>query len=273
MPRSVQRRVFLSWVRFVMPLIVVLVMISLSIGQAHEVPHFEVASVKVHKGQGGNVTRQVGPTTITYLNVSLRELIEQAYGVKHYQFSGPAWVMDFGSQERYDLIGKASVLTPQHELWTMAIPLLQERFKLSIHQEKREIPVYALVVAKGGPKISVGDGGDQSKELTTSGAISYKNYTMDAFADDVSTVLQRFQRPVLNRTSLEGRYSFATNLLNIPAGLSQAAYRNALIEAVTTLDDSPVFTNVKELGLSIESQKAQIDMIVIDHAEKTPEEN
>jgi uncharacterized protein (TIGR03435 family) len=252
--------------KLVMPLIVVLLMMSLSSGQAQEVPHFEVASVKVHKGQGGNVTRQVGPATITYLNVSLRELIEQAYGVKHYQFSGPAWIMDFGSQERYDLIGKASLPTSQHELWTMAIRLLQERFKLAIHQEKREIPVYALVV-------SVGDGGDQSKELAASGATSYKNYTMDAFADDLSTVLQRFQRPVLNRTSLEGRYSFTTNLLNLPAGLSPAEYRNAIIHAVASLDDSPVFTNLKDLGLSIESAKAQIDMIVIDHAAKVPEEN
>ena len=106
------------------------------------------------------------------------------------------------------------------------------------------------------------------------GAIAYKNYTMDAFADVLTTVLQRFQRPVLNRTGLEGRYSFTANFLNISAGLSQAEYRKALIEAVTSSDvDSPVFTNLKELGLSLESQKAPLDVIVIDHAEKVPEEN
>jgi uncharacterized protein (TIGR03435 family) len=96
---------------------------------------------------------------------------------------------------------------------------------------------------------------------------------MDAFADDVSTVLQRLERPVLNRTGLQGRYSFTTNLLNIPAGLSPAEYRNAIIQAVVSPDDSPVFTNVKELGLSLESTKAEIDVIVIDHVEKTPTEN
>lgn len=96
---------------------------------------------------------------------------------------------------------------------------------------------------------------------------------MDAFADVLTTALQRFQRPVLNRTGLEGRYSFSANLLNIPAGLSPADYRKALVEVIASSDDSPVFTNVKELGLSIELQKAQFDVIVIDHAEKVPEEN
>jgi uncharacterized protein (TIGR03435 family) len=238
---------------------------------AQEAPRFEVASVKAHKG-GGPVTRQVEPTTITYLNVSPRELIELAYGVKRYQFSGPSW-LDYDSRDRYDLIGKASGPAPQRELWAMVIPLLQERFKLATHHEKRELPVYALVVAKGGHRLSVADGEEQSTEFLTSGAINYKNYTMDALADGLTTLLQFF-RPVVNRTGLEGRYSFTANFLNIPAGLSQAEYLKALREAVASSDvDSPVFTNVKELGLSLESQKAPIDVIVIDHAEKVPEEN
>ena len=272
MPTNVQRRAVLEFAFVVMPIATLQVVISLPPGQAQEVPHFEVASVRVHKGEGG-VTRHVGPTTITYLNVSLRELIELAYGVKRYQFSGPAW-LDYGSQDRYDLIGKASAPGTQRELGAMVIPLLQERFKLAIHHEKRELPVYALIIAKGGPKFSAGDGEDQSAEFMSSGAISYKNYTMDALADVLSPLLQRFQRPVLNRTGLEGHYSFTANFLNIPAGLSQAGYRKALMEAVaSSAVDSPAFTNLKELGLRLESQKAQIDVLVVDHAEKVPEGN
>lgn len=253
-------------------LIAVLVTLLSPAGQAQGAPHFEVASVKVHKGEGG-VTRQVGITTITYLNVSLRELIELSYGVKRYQFSGPAW-LDYDSQERYDLIGKASDPAPPDELWAMVIPLLQERFRLAVHYEKREVPVYALVAAKGGPKLSAGDGKQQSTEFTTSGAVSYKNYAMDAFADVLTTILQRFGKPVLNRTGLEERYSFTANLLDIPAGLSPAEYRKALVEAVASSAlDSPVFTNLKELGLRLESQKAKLDVLVVDHAEKAPEPN
>lgn len=267
MPMNIQRRARFRGVIGMFALIAVASLIAV----AQEAPRFEVASVKAHKGQGG-VTRQVGPTTITYLNVSLRELIELAYGVKRYQFSGPAG-LDYDSQDRYDLIGKASAPVSERELWAMVIPVLQERFKLAVHHEKRELPVYALIVAKGGPKFSVGDGEEPHTESTTSGAISYKNITMDAFADMLTTVLQQF-RPVLNRTGLEGRYSFTANLLNIPAGLSQAQYRKALIDAVaSTAVDSPVFTNVKELGLSLESQKAPVDVIVVDHVEKTPTEN
>jgi uncharacterized protein (TIGR03435 family) len=267
---NIQRRAHLTGVIGKFALIAVTSLTSHWISVAQEAPRFEVASVKAHKGQGG-VTRQVGPTTITYLNVSLRELIERAYGVKRYQFSGRG--LDYDSQDRYDLIGKASAPASERELWAMVIPVLQERFKLAIHHEERELSVYALTVAKGGPKFSVGDGEEQSTESTTSGAISYKNCTMDAFADMLTTVLQQF-RPVLNRTGLEGRYSFTANLLNIPAGLSQAQYRKALIDAVaSTAVDSPVFTNVKELGLSLQSQKALIDVIVVDHAEKIPSEN
>lgn len=241
------------------------------IAVAQEVPHFEVASVKVHK-EGGGSTRQVGPTTITEQNVSLRALIENAYGVKRYQFSGPAW-LDYDSQDRYDLVAKASAAASERELWVMVIPLLQERFKLAIHHETRELPVYALIVVKGGPKFSVGDGEEQSTGFSLTGATSFKNYTMDAFADLLTTFLQR-DRPVLNRTGLEGRYSFSANLLNTPAGLSQADYLKAVREAVASpAVDSPVFTNLKELGLSLELQKAPIDVIVVDHAEKVPSEN
>lgn len=245
-------------------------------GQAQEAPHFEVASVKGHRGEGG-VTRQVGPTTITYVNVSLRELIEQAYGVKRYQFSGPAW-LDYDSQDRYDLIGKASAPASERELWAMVIPLLLERFRLAVHHETKNLPVYALIVARGGPKLgpelSADDGEKPSAASIATGATSYKNYTMDAFADALTAILQRFGKPVLNRTGLTGSYSFTANLLNIPAGLSPAEYRKALVEAVTSSAvDSPVFTNLKELGLRLESQKAKLDVLVVDHAEKVPETN
>lgn len=237
--------------------------------EAQTPPQFEVASVKARKG-GGAVTRQVGPATITYLNVSLRELIELAYGVRDYQFSGPAW-LDFGSQDRYDFVAKAASPASERELWRMAISLLEERFKLAVHRETRDLPVFALVVAKGGPKIAAGDGSEQSVQMT---AGAYSNYTMDAFADLLSTFLQSSGKPVLNRTGLEGRYSFTANLFDIPAGLSAADYRKALVEAVAASQvDSPVFTNLERLGLRLESQKAPLEMLVIDRAEKVPGEN
>jgi uncharacterized protein (TIGR03435 family) len=68
-----------------------------NVKQAHA---FEVASVKVNRSHDGT-TRRIEPDRMTYLNVTLGEFIEMAYGVKHYQISGPDWVVSFGSSDRY----------------------------------------------------------------------------------------------------------------------------------------------------------------------------
>src|SRR5262249_54279916 len=97
------------------------------------------------------------------------------------------------------------------------------------------------------------------------GAMKYQNYPMAALAALLS-VLPTTGRPVLDRTGLAGRYSFTANLQNVPAGLTRADQKNAIIQS-----DTPAFTALQEqLGLKLEPDRASIDMIVVDRAEKTP---
>jgi uncharacterized protein (TIGR03435 family) len=78
---------------------------------------FEAVSIKVHKGaagdwRGNTTTRKIEPAGITFLNISLGDLIDTAYGVKHYQVAGPDWVVNYGSSHRYDLVAKAGGSAP-----------------------------------------------------------------------------------------------------------------------------------------------------------------
>jgi len=225
---------------------------------------FDAASVKVNHTRGGT-TRRIERDRLTYLNITLGEFIQMAYNVKHYQIEAPSWVIDYGSSDRYDVIAKAAMPASPDRLRGMLVPLLAERFHLVVHRETRALPVYALVVAKGGPKFTEGDGGETLVMPDGTGAMKYQNYPMAALAALLS-VLPTTGRPVLDRTGLAGRYTFTANLQNVPAGLTGADQKNAILQSET-----PAFTALQEqLGLKLEPDRAAIDMIVVDHAEKIP---
>jgi len=163
---------------------------------------FEAASVRMNQTHGGT-TRGIEPDRLTYLNITLGEFIEMAYGVRHYQVSGPDWVVDFGSSERYDIVAKAASPVSSQELQRMLAPLLAERFHLALHRETHELSVYALVAGPKGPKFKPGDGGPTHIRGDGTGGAIFENYSMDNLAASLS-LYRSVGRPVLNRTGLEG---------------------------------------------------------------------
>ena len=119
---------------------------------------FEVASVKpatppsnpgmlMIRMRGGPGTPD--PGQISYSNVTQRLLLAKAYGVQDYQISGPAWL----DSERYEVVAKVPKGTTEEQFKVMLQNLLAERFQLTLHHETRKLPLYALVVAKSGPKL------------------------------------------------------------------------------------------------------------------------
>lgn len=133
---------------------------------ANSTPSFEVASVKPaappvsSMGPGGGMRFAIrmgakgGPGTsdpgqITYSNMSMKSLLVAAYGVKTYQVSGPGWM----DTERFDIAAKVPQGATKDDVKLMLQNLLAERFKLTLHHEKKDLPMYALVVAKNGPKM------------------------------------------------------------------------------------------------------------------------
>ena len=236
-----------------------------------QTPTFEVASVKVHKS-GGGTTREIEPGTIRYLNITLGEFIMMAYGVKRYQISGPDWAVNNASSDRYDIVAKAAGNDPPDQIRRMIGPLLSERFRLQFHRETRELPVFALTVAKGGPKFKKGDGGESSAYPDGKGGISFKNYPMDALATLLSNI-PAVGRAVVDRTGLSGKYTFAANLSDTPPGASIGDIKKSIGADVDPVS-SPVLSNLQlQLGLKLDAVKMPMEMIVIDHAEKIPTEN
>ena len=228
---------------------------------------FEVASVRVNRSHSGT-TRRIEPDRMTYLGITLGEFIEMAYGVKHYQIFGPDWVVNFASSECYDVVAKAASPVSSEELQRMLAPLLGERFHLAIHRETRELPVYALVVDHKGPKFKAGNGGQTYIRADGSGGHIYENYSMDAMASSLS-LYRAVGRPVLNRTGLDAGYNFRMNLQNLATGLNPADIKQAVTE-----NEEPLFTALKEqLGLKLRAEKAPVEILVVDHADKFPKEN
>jgi uncharacterized protein (TIGR03435 family) len=240
-------------------------------GQTHAettAPAFEAASVKPHQDTGTrNRARTIEPGRITCMDITLRELILMAYDVKPYQISGPDWIQD----TRYDVVATAGKAVSVHEVKRMLGPLLAERFHLVFHRETRELPVFALLVAKGGPKFKEpGDGGGSTVRPDGEGGLSFKNFSMDDLAEWLSG-LPSMGRPVVNHTGVAGSFLFHANLFNLEKGTPPDELKRSMVsdDAAGTLRA----TLPEQLGLKLEAQKAPLEILVIDHVEKVPTEN
>jgi bla regulator protein BlaR1 len=237
------------------------------------IPAFEAASVKPHPDADGSRdrTRNIEPGRITYLDTTLGEFIAMAYGVKRYQISGPDWIVNNSSSATYDVVATAGKAASVQEIKRMLGPLLAERFHLVFHRETRELPVFALVVVKGGPKFKEpGDGSESTIRPDGEGGLSFKNWSMDDLAGWLS-MLPSLERPVIDHTSLEGSFSFRANLFNVQKGAPPGDMKRSMVGS--DAGDTLRATLPEQLGLRLEAQKAPLEILVIDHAEKMPTAN
>jgi uncharacterized protein (TIGR03435 family) len=116
-----------------------------------QTPAFEVASIKPSAPNATRMNIQRDPGGgIVLSNVNLQTLVSMAYNVQSFQISGgPSWLRS----RRFDVVAKAPADAAKGQTWVMLQTLLGDRFELAIHRETRELPIFELVVAKGGPKI------------------------------------------------------------------------------------------------------------------------
>jgi len=224
---------------------------------------FEVASVKPHDSTGERRSMESidsTPGNLMIRNTSLQACIKWAYDVKDYQISGPSWL----TYDRYDISAKASGPARLPELRQMLETLLAYRFQLQIHRETKELPVYFLSVTKGGPKLHNSAPESHTGMHGENGSFVFSGTSMPQFAENLSTLTQ-VDRPVLDRTGIDGRFDFTLMFGDGPTDM-----KRALIAG----DGPSIFTLIQEqLGLRLESGKAPVSVLVIEHAEKTPSAN
>jgi uncharacterized protein (TIGR03435 family) len=239
---------------------------------------YEVATIKPNTSGGGNEDSRGDNGRFTAVNCSLKTLIQyDAYGVPGSRIvGGPSWLgtAKFDIQAKMDEATMEQMKTLSQQEYAaqsqmMMQNLLAERFKLAVHWETRELPVYALVVAKGGPKLQATTLTDGSTHATsTNGKLTAKGVSSAKLAQTLTRLAsQELGHEVIDRTGLSGRYDFTLNWTP-DTGASGA---NAGADAP---DAGPsIFTAVQEqLGLKLESAKGPVQVLVVDHAEM-PTEN
>jgi uncharacterized protein (TIGR03435 family) len=220
---------------------------------------FEVASIKPAVPDAFGSSGEDGRNGLLKVyNVSLRRCIRYAYGMPETQIlGGPKWMDDL----RYDITARASEPLREPELLKTLQPLLADRFKLTLHRETRQIPGYALTVAKGGVKAVVSDPNGRPGANGGRGRIDTAGTPMSLLAIRLSDLLQR---PVVDRTQDTRRFDF--HLRWSPD--------TAPVGAEPVASDAPSLSTALEeqLGLKLLSRRVPAEVLVIDHAEP-PSEN
>ena len=235
---------------------------------------------------------------------NMKTLLRWAYGLHPYQISGPAWI----ESERYEIAAKLPQGATKEQVPAMLQALLAERFGLVAHRESRELPVYSLVVAKGGAKLKESAAGEDGRGaprlvrgangypelapgtdvprsyqvvLGGSDGLLYKLWarreTTQQLADRLSSQLNR---AVVDRTGLAGGYDFALSWTMDAAGgtVPRTDPPPDEIEmynsSVLTDPGLSLFNAVQsQLGLKLESGKGPVQILVVDQLQKTPTGN
>jgi uncharacterized protein (TIGR03435 family) len=232
--------------------------------QRASAPSFEVASIRLNKLNEKSERRMiVSPGRISYSRVSLMECIAAAYGLEYFQISGPDWLQSGGY--RYDIAAKAEGSAGKDELMRMLQTLLVDRFKLAIHQDKKEMQVYELVTGRNGPKLRASETEAEDGFRPIEGGLVFHS-SMLAFAGFLTG---RLGRPVLDNTKLKGTFDFT---LSLSASQGQKGIEETK-RAMFQSDPSLWMDAIDSVGLKLESKKAPVDFLVVDHAEKVPSEN
>jgi uncharacterized protein (TIGR03435 family) len=213
-----------------------------------QTPQFEVASIKPSApGARGPTIYNPTPEQFAVTSITAKALIAYAYDVREFQVSGgPGWV---GSEE-YDIVAKPEGDVRGERVLAMARNLLADRFHLSLHRESKEMPVYALAIAKGGPKLRPSSG--HGPEVRGGrGQFEARNVTMEMFAAQLAG--RMLDRPVLDRTGIAGEYDI-TLKWEFEAGADNSS--------------SVAIALQEQLGLKLEAQKGAVDVLVIDRVER-----
>lgn len=242
---------------------------------------FEVASVKidpdvaVRMANGGTFFSGTRITwsggTLTLQHFSVRDLIREAYALNDQQIAGSGAVLD---SPRYRIVAKAPPNTSENGARLMTQSLLADRFALRFHREMRELPAYALVTAKSGPKLTKAkDRADKKDAVVLSLARGHISQPL-TMADLAALLTKRLGRQVSDMTGIKGEFEIdlqwtpSEDEPNSPGGPPEKPHTTVLQAADTGLPS--IFTAIQEqLGLRLQAHKnIAVDVLVVDSVGK-----
>ncbi len=245
-------------------------------------PQFEAASVKPASPDARGMRCTGGPGTsdpalLRCDNYSLSYLVMMAYNLRSFQLTAPAWM----DSVNFDVMARIPPGTGSQQFQVMLQQLLADRWKLKAHFEKRETNVYALTADKNGAKLkeSQEPPPTEKPEATwkppASGpprrVMAFVTRKGDTLPDLANFLSNQLGQPVTDSTGLSGRYDYTLNFMVEPGG--RAAGPVVSTEAGADLGISLIDAVRNQLGLRLEKQRGQVDMLIVDQAEKVPSEN
>jgi uncharacterized protein (TIGR03435 family) len=248
-------------------------------------PAFDVASIKPYGPTNLRISIHTNPDGIAVSGMPMHMILREAFGVTDDRLLGePAWV----TTSRYDVDAK---VTPEDvpkfkqltdmEKWQMLLPVLGDRCALKFHHETRELTVYTLVVARGGPKLQVSKPADPNANSASGRSagsagmsVSEKEFTMTGHGASMTSIARWISldlgSTVIDKTGLTGNYDYTLSFAPdesmkaavLPPGSSGGA-------PPPEAEGPSIFTALQEqLGLKLVAQKEPVDVIVIDHMEQ-----
>lgn len=279
--------------RILQPVVPLLIVCGVAGAQDKQRPQFEVASIKpAAAGARGMFIRPTAGGQINITNMPLKEMIVIAWRLQPFQVSGgPAWMESL----HWDVSAKPDHQPKQDELALMIQALLEDRFQLKFRRETKEMPIYALVLARKDGKL--GPGLTESKEGSCAqpdlnkppappepgkpptvfcGGMFMSQRSLKASGIPVANMIPMLSRTlgrtVVDKTELTGKYDITLEFTP-DESLALQPPPDAPKPPPSDSAGPSLFTALQEqLGLKLESQKGPVEMFVIDSAEK-PSEN
>jgi uncharacterized protein (TIGR03435 family) len=222
---------------------------------------FEVASIKlsVDATRKPSIGPSPGGERFTARNMPLLWLISYAYDVSIRQISG---LPKSFSSNSYDIEAKLAQRASREQMMMMLQTLIEDRFKLRLRHESKEVNAYVLTVAKGGPKLDENTSGAELEARNSgAGRESYRNFPMPIFANILAAHLED---TVVDKTGLTSSYDFKLEFR--PESATEGAKDGH--EPAANLEGSSLFTALREqLGLELTRQKVAVELLIIDHIE------
>jgi uncharacterized protein (TIGR03435 family) len=269
-----------TWVAIGMTAVIVSATEAQAPRQSSDQPRFDVASIKVNRANDGVIFDRAQKGRYVLSGFTLAALIRSAYRVQEFQIiGGPDWM----NAERFNVEATYSEDAAGGPTRTdlMLRTLLAERFTLAVHNETRERPVYALLLARDdrrfGPQLqksatdcATAKGPDGCGSSVGPGFIRSRGRTMAQLAESLSMLTNTgssLNRLIVDRTGLEGQYDVTLKFTpdNIPGGNVPGFPR-------VDPNGPSIFTALQEqLGLKLDSQRAPVDVLVVDRAERLTE--
>jgi uncharacterized protein (TIGR03435 family) len=216
---------------------------------------FEVVSVKPGDPNDPSSSGRSTPGGMEMRNTTLNTLVRGAYGLNEFQLAGgPKWA----GSAKFNVVAKMPEGATRDQIPLMMQSMLADRFKLEFHRETRTLQEYALVVAKGGPKLQEATEDGKAHNGTSQGPRLIKARAA-TLSDLARMLIGAVRAPVLDRTEIAGQYTIALEFA-------------PLLGSTPTDENLPdIFAAVQSLGLRLEPIKGPVELVVIDSAAMPPE--